>query len=225
MKKRIISFIIVLIGIPAVILLGATVFTEVKYVYFTLLVSVLSLAPFLVSFEKKEHTVTYLVLIGVLTTLSVIGRLIFSVVPAFKPVSAMVVITAMYFGPEAGFLTGALSALLSNFYFGQGPWTVFQMAAWGLIGFFSGLLAKKLKTSRVFLLVWGAVSGVMYSMLMDIWDAIFADGTVMLSRYLSFLVSSAGFTVMYAVSNVVFLFILAKPIGKMLERIQTKYGL
>ena len=225
MSKKIISFLIVLLGIPAVILLGATVFSGVKYVYFTLLVAALSLTPFLVSFEKKEHTVTYLVLIGALTTLSVIGRVLFSVVPAFKPVSAMVVIAAMYFGPEAGFLTGALSALLSNFYFGQGPWTVFQMAAWGLIGFFSGLLAKKLKTSRVFLLIWGAVSGVMYSMLMDIWDAIFADGTVMLNRYLAFLVSSAGFTVMYAVSNVVFLLLLAKPIGKMLERIQTKYGL
>lgn len=225
MKKRILSLLIVLIGIPAVILLGATVFSGVKYVYFTLIVSALSLAPFLISFEKKEHTVTYLVLIGVLTTLSVIGRLLFSVVPAFKPVSAMVVIAAMYFGPEAGFLTGALSALLSNFYFGQGPWTVFQMAAWGLIGFFSGLLAHKLKTNRIFLLFWGAVAGVAYSMLMDIWDAIFADGTVMLSRYLSFLVSSAGFTVMYAVSNVVFLLLLAKPIGKMLERIQTKYGI
>ena len=225
MSKKLLSYLIVLLGIPAVILLGATVFSGVKYVYFTLLVSVLSLVPFLVSFEKKEHTVTCLVLIGVLTTLSVIGRVIFSVVPAFKPVSAMVVIAAMYFGPEAGFLTGALSALLSNFYFGQGPWTVFQMAAWGLIGFFSGLLAKKLKGNLVFLLIWGAVSGVLYSMLMDIWDAIFADGTVQLSRYLAFVVSSAGFTVMYAVSNVVFLLLLAKPIGKMLERVQTKYGI
>ena len=225
MQKKILSYLIVLLGIPAVILLGATVFSAVKYVYFTLLVSVLSLVPFLVSFEKKEHTVTYLVLIGVLTALSVIGRVIFSVVPAFKPVSAMVVIAAMYFGPEAGFLTGALSALLSNFYFGQGPWTVFQMAAWGLIGFFSGLIAEKLKASRVLLLLWGAFAGVMYSMLMDIWDAIFADGTVMLSRYLAFVVSSAGFTVMYALSNVVFLLLLAKPIGKMLERVKTKYGL
>ena len=225
MKKRILSYLIVLIGIPAVILLGNTVFSGVKYVYITLLVAALSLTPFFISFERKEHTVTYLVLIAALTALSVIGRVLFSVVPAFKPVSAMVVIAAMYFGPEAGFLTGALSALLSNFYFGQGPWTVFQMAAWGLIGFFSGLLAEKLKTNKLLLLGWGAVAGVMYSMLMDIWDAIFADGTVQLARYLSFVASSATFTVMYAVSNVIFLLLLAKPIGRKLERIRTKYGL
>ena len=225
MKKRVLSCLIVLLAIPAVILLGNTVFSGVKYVYLTLLVSAMSLAPFLISFEKKEHTATYLVLIGALTALSVLGRVVFSVVPAFKPVSAMVVITAMYFGPEAGFLTGALSALLSNFYFGQGPWTVFQMAAWGLIGFFSGLLAQKLKGSRLLLCVWGAAAGVAYSLLMDIWDAIFADGTVMLSRYLAFVASSAGFTAMYAVSNVVFLLLLANPIGKILERIRTKYGI
>lgn len=225
MKKRIVSYLIVLVGIPAVILLGNTVFSAVRYVYITLLVAALSLLPFLLRFERREHTVTYLVLIAVLTALSVIGRVIFSVVPAFKPVSAMVVIAAMYFGPEAGFLTGALSALLSNFYFGQGPWTVFQMAAWGLIGFFSGLAAEKLKTNRLFLLGWGALAGVAYSMLMDIWDAIFADGTVQLARYLSFVASSASFTVMYAVSNVIFLLLLAKPIGRKLERIQIKYGL
>ena len=144
-KKCILSYLILLLGVPGVIALGFTVFSGVKYIYLALAVAALSLVPFFFTFEKKEHTVTYLLLIAVFTALSVLGRLAFSAVQAFKPVTAVVVIAAMYFGPEAGFLTGALSALLSNFYFGQGPWTVFQMAAWGLVGFFAGLLAEKLK--------------------------------------------------------------------------------
>ena len=50
----------------------------------------------------------------------------------------VIMLTAMYLGSEAGFLTGAMAALLSNFYFGQGPWTAFQMLAWGLIGWIAG---------------------------------------------------------------------------------------
>ena len=225
MNKRLISYLIVLVGIPAVIALGFTVFAEVKYIYVALAVAALSLAPFLIRFEKKDHSVTYLLLIAVFTALSVIGRLAFSAVQAFKPVTAVVVIAAMYFGPEAGFLVGSLSALLSNFYFGQGPWTVFQMAAWGLVGFLAGLLAEKLKQSLVLLSVYGALSGVAYSLMLDVWHAMYADGLFSWGRYVTAVTTSVWFTVMYAISNVVFLLLLARPIGKKLDRIKTKYGI
>ena len=54
--------------------------------------------------------------------------------------SAIIIITAVAFGPEAGFLTGALTAFVSNFIFGQGPWTPWQMFTWGLVGFLAGIL-------------------------------------------------------------------------------------
>ena len=225
MNKKILSYLILILGIPAVIVLGFTVFSGVKYIYLALAVAALSLIPFLITFEKKEHSVTYLLLIAVFTALSVIGRLVFSWMPAFKPVTAVVVIAAMYFGPEAGFLTGALSALLSNFYFGQGPWTVFQMAAWGLLGFLAGVFAERLKKNMPLLCVYGAVSGVAYSMMLNVWHAMFSDGIFTWERYLAVTVTSLSFTALYAVSNVVFLLLLAKPIGKKLERIKTKYGL
>ncbi len=225
MNKKLLSYLIVLLGIPAVIVLGFTVFSEVKYIYIALAVAALSLVPFLIRFEKKDHSVTYLLLIAVFTALSVIGRLAFSAVQAFKPVTAVVVIAAMYFGPEAGFLTGSLSALLSNFYFGQGPWTVFQMAAWGLLGFLAGVLAERLKKNLVLLSVYGAFSGVVYSLMMDVWHAMFEDGIFSWGRYVTSVTTSVWFTVMYAVSNVVFLLLLARPIGKKLDRIKTKYGI
>ena len=80
-----------------------------------------------------------------MVALSVTGRFI----PFFKPVTALTVLTAVYLGGEAGFLCGALSAVISNFWFGQGPWTPFQMLAWGMIGLFAGLLASPLKRSRI----------------------------------------------------------------------------
>ena len=157
--------------------------------------------------------------------LSVVGRFIFSPLPGFKPVTAMTVLTAMYFGSDAGFMTGALTAVISNFYFGQGPWTPFQMFSWGIIGLLAGIFAEKLKKSKVFLSVFGALTGVLYSLLMDIWTVLWADGYFNFARYLAALVSSLQFTVIYAVSNVIFLLLLSKPTGKILQRVKTKYGI
>ena len=160
-----------------------------------------------------------------MTALSVAGRVLFAAIPGFKPVTALIVLTAMYFGPQAGFMTGALSALLSNFYFGQGPWTPMQMLAWGMVGFLAGLFAKRLQKSRVSLILYGAFAGVLFSFVMDIWTVLWWDGGFNAARYAAAIVSSAGFTAVYAVSNVVFLLVLAKPVGRVFARLQQKYGL
>ena len=187
--------------------------------------ALLACVPFFLRFEKGEANAKRMILIACMTALSVLGRIIFAPIPAFKPVTAMVVITAMYFGCEAGFLTGALSAVISNFYFGQGPWTPFQMFSWGIVGLIAGLVAEHLKKSRLLLSGYGILSGVLYSFLMDIWTVLWEDGYFNFSRYLAALVSAIPFTAVYAVSNVVFLLLFARPIGKILDRIKTKYAL
>ena len=128
MKKRL-SYIILCFVIPTVVLSGALIFKEKQYAWISLCVTVLSCVPFFLHFEHSENDVRRLTVIAVMVAISVIGRFIFAPIPGFKPVTATVVITAMYFGSEAGFMTGALSAVISNFYFGQGPWTPFQMFA------------------------------------------------------------------------------------------------
>ena len=75
------------------------------------------------------------------------------------------------------------------------------------------------------LAIYAVISGVLYSLLMDIWSTLWADGYFNVSRYLAFVVSSAQFTLIYAVSNLVFLLLLARPIGKILGRIKMKYGI
>lgn len=223
--KRWLSYLIFFLLIPVTVLGGALIFKQKQYAFLSLCVTVFSCVPFFLHFEKKQSSAGQLILIAVMVALSVLGRFIFAPLPGFKPVTAMVVITAMYFGSEAGFMTGALSAVLSNFYFGQGPWTPFQMFSWGMIGLLAGLMAEPLKRSKIVLTVFAVFSGVLYSLLMDVWTVLWADGYFNFSRYLAAILSAAQFTAVYAVSNVIFLLLLAKPIGKILNRVTVKYGL
>lgn len=223
--KKWLSYIILCLIVPAVVLGGALLFKEKQYAWISLCVTVLSCVPFFLHFEHSENDVRKLILIAVMVAISVIGRFIFAPIPGFKPVTAMVVITAMYFGGEAGFMTGALSAVISNFYFGQGPWTHFQMFSWGIVGFLAGVIADPLKKSKIVLVVYAIVSGVLYSLLMDVWTVLWADGYFNISRYAAAVISAAQFTIIYAVSNVIFLLVFSKPIGKILERIKEKYRL
>ncbi len=225
MGKKIIQYILMLIAIPAVILLGTLVFKEKQLAFLSLVVAILSCVPFFMSFERNNQSIHKLVIIAVMVAMSVAGRFIFAPIPHFKPVTAIVVITAMYFGSEAGFLTGALSAVISNFYFGQGPWTPFQMFTWGLLGLLAGLLAKQLKASKLLLAVYGVFAGVAFSLIMDAWMVLWYQEGFPIQIYLASIVSASYVTVIYAVSNVIFLLFLSGPMGKKLSRIKIKYGL
>ena len=223
--KTVLPVLVPAIGVPVMLVLGSTVFQNRQYAFISFGVAVLACVPMLMRFEQKPQTVYRLILLAVLTALSVAGRFLFAMVPFFKPVTAMTVITAMYFGPEAGFMTGALTAVISNFYFGQGAWTPFQMSAWGLIGLAAGCLAPVLKKSRVCLMIFGVLAGIFYSLILDVFSALWQDNTLLFSRYIAMLTSSLPMTAVYAVSNVVFLLLLTKPVGEKLTRVQKKYGL
>ena len=149
--RRVLSLLIPALLIPAVVLAGALLFDKGAYLWISLVVAVLSLVLFVAGFEQKAIGTRRTVLVSVMIALCIVGRLI----PFFKPVTALIVLCAIYLGPQAGFYTGAAAALLSNFIFGQGPWTPFQMLAWGLIGLFAGLLANPLQKSRTKLLLYG----------------------------------------------------------------------
>ncbi|MBQ8883854.1 MAG: ECF transporter S component [Oscillospiraceae bacterium] len=224
MKKLIITI------ISAVILLIIAVFsvvlTEGKgFLLATICGTLTCCLPFFFTFENKKTTTSYLVLVAVMTALSVTGRFLFAPVPFFKPVSAMVILTALSLGGQTGFVTGALSAVVSNFYFGQGPWTPFQMLTWGLIGFFAGILSKKLSKNIILLSLYGALSGLFYSLVMDSFTVLFIDGAVNFKRYSALVVTSLPITLCYVVSNVVFLVVLSKPVAKTLNRLVKKYDI
>ncbi len=219
--RRVLKVTLPFVLIPLVIFLGITVFDEKRYLFISFAVALMAVVLFISGYEKKLIGSRRAVTVAVMTALCIVGRFI----PFFKPITALTIITAMYLGGEAGFLVGALSALISNFYFGQGPWTPFQMLAWGLIGLLAGYLKKPLKKSRVLLCIYGVISGIAFSLIMDVWSVVWYSGELNMTLYLASVVTALPHTAMYAVSNFVFLWFLARPFGEKLERVKIKYGI
>lgn len=219
--KKALKILVPFVIIPLLAVIGSTAMAEKRHLIISLCAAVFSLFLFTAGVENKNIGSRRMVIAAVMTALCVVGRFI----PFFKPVTAITVIAAVYLGKEAGFLVGSLSALISNFYFGQGPWTPFQMLAWGLIGLIAGYLSAPLKKHRVLLLTYGVAAGIVYSLVMDVWSVMWYDGGFNLTLYLTSLLTAVPYTVLYSVSNFIFLFFLGKPFGDKLERIRIKYGL
>ena len=162
-KRRIRNDVIMIGSIVALIVLGVRLFSDRRYTLVSMMIAFLACFFFYLTYEKKEGSIRRMVMIAVMTTITVISRLIFGVVPGFKPMSAIIILTGIFMGPECGFLVGSLSALTSNIFFGQGPWTPFQMLTWGIIGFLSGLPGmRKVLRNRIPLIIWGMLMGMLY---------------------------------------------------------------
>jgi len=207
--------------VPALTIAGVVVFDSRQHIIVSLAIAVSALLLFAAGFEKKSTGTRRMVIVAVMTALCFAGRFI----PFLKPITALTTITGMYLGGESGFLVGALSAVLSNFYFGQGPWTAFQMLAWGLIGLFAGIFSSGLIRSRIALLTYGVISGAAYSFIMDIWTVLWYAEGFSTKLYISALVTAVPYTASYIVSNLLFLSLLAEPFGEKLGRIKKKYGI
>ena len=224
--RLIISLITIFIIIPFVMYAGITMFGDRKYYFISIMIMILACVPFVLSFERRKPQPREILTIAVMSAISVAGRCLFVVTPGFKPVAAITAITGFSLGAEAGFLTGATSALVSNMFFGQGPWTPFQMFTWGMIGFFAGLLGKTgIMHKKIPLILFGIFAGVFFSFGMDIWGAVSMYGVFSWEAYVLALSSAVPFTIIYAISNIIFLLLLKKPISEKLERIKHKYGI
>ena len=155
----------------------------------------------------------------------------FFMVPQFKPVTAVVIITGIGLGAEAGFLTGAVAGFVSNFFFGQGPWTPWQMFAFGIIGFLAGLIFrkkrnKKGKAQTVKICIFGGIATfLIYGVIMDIASVLNISKDVTWELLAASMISGIPFNMIHGISTVIFLAVLAQPFEKKLERIKKKYGI
>ena len=225
-RKRVIGWVCLLIGVIVLIIFGIRLLMDRRYNLISVMIAFFACIPFYFAYEKREGSIRRMVMIAVMTAIAVVGRLIFGPIPAFKPVSAVVILAGIYMGPESGFLVGSLSAVVSNLFFGQGPWTPFQMLTWGVIGLISGLPGLRiLLRRRLPLAVWGLLAGILYSGIMDIWTVLSLIDGWNWSRYLLALSTAVPYTITYMVSNVVFLMLMIKPVGEKLNRIQIKHGI
>ncbi len=221
------SYIIPFFIVPAVVISCMLIFRERSRIFLTVTVSALTLFLFICGFEKRKTGSRRLILTAVFIALASIGRAICSPLPGVNPVTAVTVLCAVYLGGEAGFMTGAFSALISNMFSGQGTWTPFQMLAWGLIGMTAGLMSRFLRSgnSRLRLCAYTFAAGAAYSVIMDVFTVIWANNAFIFKEYIAALITALPFTAIYCISNVIFTYLLAKPFSEKLGRIKVKYGI
>ncbi len=158
-----------LMVVAPLLLLGSSLTGDRNFGILSVFMIILAMVPFFLRFERRKPQARELVIIAVMATLAALGRVAFAPVPHFKPTSAIVIITALAFGPEAGFLTGAVAGAASNLFFGQGPWTPWQMFCWGMIGFGAGILGQGWLKSKLCLYIYSFLSGFAYGWIMNIW--------------------------------------------------------
>lgn len=227
-KRTITAALLILLAIPLVIAGGILLLNDRSYYVISLVIVVLAMIPFALVFEGRRPQSREMVVIAVLVGIGVAGRAAFFMLPQFKPVVAVVIIAGVCFGAESGFIVGALTAFISNFIFGQGPWTPWQMFALGIIGFLAGILFKKgvLKKKLLPLCVFGALSALLiYGLLLDTASLLMYSSVVSLPALLTSWAVGLPFNVILAVATVVFLLLLAKPMTEKLDRIKKKFGM
>ena len=214
------------LGIAA--LLGVSVFCwgNRQYYLTSFLLAGLMLLPFLLRFEGRRPGARELVLLASMAALAVAGRAAFYWLPQCKPVCAIVILTAVAFTPEAGFVTGAAAGLISNFFFGQGPWTPWQMLGFGLVGFLGGVLFSGRKVQLVPLLLYGFFSVlIVYGVLLDTASMLMYNAVPSWQLWLATCASGFVFNLIHAGATAVFLLLLYKPLFSKLARVKEKYGL
>lgn len=217
-----------LLLVPLTIFIGIVYFGKKSYGVVSLLVLLECMAPFALIFEGRKPKARELVLIAALCALAVAGRAALFMLPGFKPVAALVILSGVAFGGETGFLVGAMSMLTSNVLFGQGPWTPFQMFAMGLIGFLAGVSFQKglLRAGRAPLAIFGAVSVVLvYGGIMNPASAILYQPNLSLSVLKAYYLTGFPFDLVHAAATALFLWFGAEPMLEKLERVKRKYGL
>lgn len=148
-RRTLLAALLILIVIPATILLGIFVLNDRKYYFISLLIVIYTMIPFAMVFENRKPQARELIVIAVLAAIAVAGRAAFFMLPQFKPVVAIVIIAGVSLGAEAGFLVGAVAGFVSNFFFGQGPWTPWQMFCFGIIGLWRAFSSRRVCLKRI----------------------------------------------------------------------------
>ena len=231
--KVVVAYIAMLVLTPVTLVAG-TVLGDSNYYLTSVLVIVYAMAPFFVSFESHKPQARELVVLAVMCAIAVASRVAFIWLPAFKPMTAIIIVAGIALGARNGFMCGAISALVSNFVFSQGPWTPWQMFAFGLAGFVFGLMADRgviprhdLTTKQKLLLGVGgalfvvAILGVILDTcsvftMVDIPEG--PDGAIA--------IYATGFPLncIHGVATFVTLLLVANPLLDKLHRISVKYG-
>lgn len=215
-----------LLLIPATLFLGTRLSGRWYYLTCTLVI-LETMAPFFLSFESRKPQARELVTIAVMCALAVASRVVI-VIPNFKPITAIIMLTGIALGAEAGFMTGAIAAFASNFFFSQGPWTPWQMMAYGVGGFLAGVLfcGKNRKKNPWILAIFGFCTIVLVvGPLLDSCTVFTVSPKITWKYAMTVLAAGLPYNVQHGLACAVTMVLFSKPLLSKLDRLKVKYGM
>lgn len=187
----------------------------------------IALGGVFVWFERSRPPARVAAAVAVLVAFAVIGRILFAPFPNVKPTTDIVIIAGFVLGAEPGLLVGALAALASNFYFAQGPWTPWQMAAWALCGLFGALLGVLFRdrAPRLPLALACAAAGLFYGVILNFGSAVNFGGSDVWTSFIVYSGQAIPFDIAHAIGNFAFFMLAGPALIAMLRRLRTRTAL
>jgi hypothetical protein len=188
-----------------------------------LIIGAVILAGF-VWYERSRPPSQVVALVAALAALAIAGRIAFAAFPNVKPTTDIVIFAGYALGGAPGFAVGALAALVSNFWFGQGPWTPWQMAGWGMCGVLGAVLALGVRNAgRFTLAATCAFAGILYGALLNFSLMATYGGDLSLQHFLVLEARAIPFEVAHVLGNVVLALIAGPAIVRMLVRFRERF--
>jgi energy-coupling factor transport system substrate-specific component len=175
-------------------------------------------------YERAQPTARLAAMVATMAGLAALGRIAFAPLPDVKPTTDIIVLSGFVLGAAPGFAIGATGALASNVVFGQGPWTPWQMAAWGLTGLLGAALGAVTRrdVGRIPLALFCGAMGVLFGAIMDFSTLASYTGEHSLDRYLAISGTALPFNVAHAVGNIAFCLAFGPALVRALERFRAR---
>ena len=224
MKKSKIATLLTLLLIPLTIFFGSKLSGRSYYLTSTLILVEIML-PFFLAFEGRKPQARELVVVAVLCALAVAGRVVIPI-PNFKATYAIIMLSAIAFGPETGFLIGAMTALTSNFFFGQGPHTPWQMMAYGVAGLIVGFAyqQKLLRRKPMHMALFGAALIVaIIGPILDTCTIFLLQSEITAASAAAQYLSGLPVNVSQAIATFLVIRFLGEPLLEKLDRVKVRY--
>lgn len=225
-KSNIVTLIVFLLLIPLTLFLGTKLSGRGYYITGTLIIIELMI-PFFMAFEGRKPQARELVVIAVMCALAIAGRVVIPI-PHFKAAFAIILLSGIAFGPEAGFMIGAITAFASNFFYGQGPFTPWQMFAYGAGGMLSGFLFRKnwLPRKNWIMAAFGFLTVLLWvGPLLDCSSIFLILPKITWSAVIATFVSGFYVNVSQAICTAAIMFLLGNALLEKLDRVKMKYGM
>ena len=176
-------------------------------------------------FERSRPSARIVAAVAALAALGIAGRVALAPIPNLVATTDVALLAGYALGGGPGFAVGAISGLVSNFWLGQGPWTPWQMAGWGLVGVGGAVLARLSgrRLGRLQLALWAAAAGLAYGALLDLSVMVSYGGEQSLDRYLALSARGIPFNVIHAAGNFTLMLAAGPALIRMLDRYRDRF--